>query len=140
MVVVGLLESRLILVLLFWSCYAWWICCLGVGVLRVGLALASVCWMLWWLYCCWLGRRGAAWFWWGLFEGVLTVVVVVVDWGGVWLGFFLGLGSCPGAPERVGYVDTPCWRTLSFYRTSGTFWWWRGGGWLIPSVCGFSLI
>ena len=38
-------------------------------------------------------------------EGVLAVVVVaVVDGGDV----FLGLEFCPGKPERVKYVDTPC--------------------------------
>ena len=77
------------------------------------------------------------WCWWcfGL-EGVLAVVVVVavVDWGDV----FLGLEFCPGTPERVEYVDTPYWRSLSFYRTSGTFWWWRGGRWLMLRVGGFS--
>jgi hypothetical protein len=33
--------------------------------------------------------------------GVLTEEVF-------WLRFFLGLGCCPGVPERARYVDTPC--------------------------------
>jgi hypothetical protein len=59
--------------------------------------------------------------------------------GGGWLSWclaevFLGLGCCPGASERVRYVDTPCWRMLLFYRTSRLF---RCGRcvWMVNAEC-----
>ena len=63
-----------------------------------GILVGSGVVLGWWCVvfrCCW--------FRWGLFEGVLQW------WWWWWLAeAFLGLGSCPGAPERARYVDTPC--------------------------------
>jgi hypothetical protein len=62
---------------------------------------------------------GGVWLRWDLVEVVsvcscLVFSPFVCGGGGVlteevfWLRFFLGLGCCPGVPERARYVDTPC--------------------------------
>jgi hypothetical protein len=36
------------------------------------------------------------------------VALLLVEWWGGSGGGGSGLRCCPGAPERVGYVDSPC--------------------------------